>query len=297
MLPSPRLEAGVAALGQRLVVLGGFDTDLAAGLHITTEVDVLDTFDSTWTQLPDAPVAWTHAQLAAIDSTLYLLGGFAGQQYVPHGEAWKLDTLTSPLAWTPLATMPPGLERGSAAVVVAPPRIYLLGGASMMGALKSNLYYDITTDSWGTDLPDLPAARSHLAGMRRVDGALVVAGGLAGIDSSAQAADTWLLRVGQPAWETRMPMPDARGGCAYGAVQGQLVCAGGEGGMSVFDYNESYDPLLDMWTVLEKVPARRGGTPGAVVGQRLYVPGGSDSLITFEPTSTLYIFSPLDTAP
>src|SRR5207248_9713991 len=68
MLPIPRLEPGVAALGQRLVLVGGFDTDLMAGLDITTKVDVLDTVDNTWTMLPDTPVAWTHVQLAAIGS-------------------------------------------------------------------------------------------------------------------------------------------------------------------------------------------------------------------------------------
>src|SRR5690242_17339139 len=78
-LPSPRLEPGVTAMGTQLVVAGGFDTDLAAGLDITKEVDSLDTLTGVWTRLPDAPVAWTHIQLAAVGTTLYLLGGLAGQ--------------------------------------------------------------------------------------------------------------------------------------------------------------------------------------------------------------------------
>src|SRR5436309_4028403 len=80
MLPMPRLEPGVTALGQRLVLVGGFVDNLMAGLPITDAVDVLDTSNGTWSQLPPTGVKWTHIQLAAIGSTLYLLGGLAGLQ-------------------------------------------------------------------------------------------------------------------------------------------------------------------------------------------------------------------------
>src|SRR5512143_2449220 len=68
----PRLEPGVTALGQRMVVVGGFDSDLQAGLDITKRVDVYDVATSTWSRLPDAPVAWTHIQLAALGTKVYL---------------------------------------------------------------------------------------------------------------------------------------------------------------------------------------------------------------------------------
>ena len=42
------------------------------------------------------------------------------------------------------------------------------------------------------------------------------------------------------------------------------------------------------------MPMATAGTLGAAIGQRLYVPGGARQLI-FEPTNSLYIFSPLDT--
>lgn len=294
-LPEPRLEPGVTALGQTLVVLGGFDTDLAAGLEITAKVDAFNTLTGVWSRLPDAPVQWTHVQLASIDGTLYLLGGLAGQQYVAHGEAFALDTLAAMPVWRPLTPMPAGSERGSAAVVVAPPRIYLLGGASTTGALASNLYYDISTDTWGTKLPDLPQPRSHPAGMRRADdGTLIVTGGLSGLDATTQAADTWSLTPLATMWNTKAPLPNPRGGCAYGVVQGRLICAGGEAGTSALSYNESYDPITDVWSTEAMMPERRAGTQGAAIGQALYVPGGAMS-IAFEPTNTLFVFSPLDT--
>ena len=294
-VPKPRLEPGVSALGQRLVVVGGFDTDLQAGLDITKQVDVLDPFTNMWSQLPDAPVAWTHIQLAGVATKLYLLGGLEGQTYTAKGDCFVLDTLDAQPAWKPIAPIPAGFERGSAAVVVAPPRIYLLGGASTTGALATNIYYDVELDTWSQLMPDLPAPRSHPAGMRTVDGRLIVAGGLASLDSSMPTNDVWSLVPTGTQWDTKAPMPTKRGGCAYGVIQGQLVCAGGEAGQAAQSTVASYDPLSDVWTTNEDMPESRAGTQGAAIGDRLFVPGGAAALV-FEPTSTLFIYAPLDTA-
>ena len=311
-LPVPRLEPGVTAIGQRLVVLGGFDTDVQAGLDVTVRVDMLDTTDLTWTQLPDAPVARHHVQLAALGTTLYLLGGLDGapdaaNQYPARGDCYALDLGDAAPAWKPIAAMPAGLERGSAAVVATPPRIYLFGGASTTDAIASNIYYDAIADAWcpgpacavGTELPDLPAARSHPAVMRRTDGTFVVVGGLSGLTSDTQTSDVFVLASSEQhaggAWTMGLAMPRARGGCAYGVLQGKLICAGGEAGTSALSYTEGYDPNVDTWTDFAVMPEPRAGTLGAAIGQSLYVPGGA-SRIVFEPTDSVYVFSPLDTA-
>ena len=291
----PRLEPGVTALGQRMVVVGGFDTDLQAGLDITKRVDVYDVGTNTWSRLPDAPVAWTHIQLAGLGTKIYLLGGLAGQNYTPQPDCFVLDTLDATPTWQPLAPIPPGFERGSAAVVVAVPRIYLLGGASMTGAVATNIYYDVQANTWSQLMPDLPMARSHPAGMRTVDGRLIVTGGLATLDATMPANDTWSLTPTASAWDTKAPMPTKRGGCAYGVIQGQLVCAGGEAGQAAQSTVASYDPIADTWTTNEDMPDSRAGTQGAAIGDRLFVPGGARELV-FEPLATLYIYAPLDTA-
>jgi N-acetylneuraminic acid mutarotase len=315
----PRLEAGVTALGQRLVVLGGFDTDQAAGLDVTTRIDVLDTLqlpNAMWTRLlPDAPVARHHVQLASIGTTLYLLGGLSGtpnasNQFPAEGDCWALNTQDPNPTWVPIAPMPAGQERGSAAVVVEPPRIYLFGGASTTDALATNIFYDVINDAWcpgaacssdpTQQLPDLPAPRSHPAVMRRSDGRFIVAGGLAGLTSDTATDTTFvLLPSNSPMttpWMTMMAMPLEEGGCAYGQIQGQLVCAGGEAGNSALSFTESYDPLMDVWTRQPIMPEPRAGANGAAIGQQLYVVGGASQLV-FEPTNTLFIFAPLNTPP
>jgi hypothetical protein len=191
-------------------------------------------------------------------------------------------------------------------VVVVPPRIYLLGGASTTGALASNIFYDVAMDAWcpgaactpSEQIPDLPAPRSHPAAARRTDGTLVVAGGLAGLTSDTAAQDTYLLplsaQLAGGMWLTAAMMPRAHGGCAYGVVQGQLVCAGGEAGTSALPYVDGFDLNNEVWAELPPMPVTNAGTQGAAVGERLFVPGGA-RLLQFEPTDTVYVFSPLDT--
>ncbi|MBL9012646.1 MAG: hypothetical protein JNL83_00625, partial [Myxococcales bacterium] len=90
--------------------------------------------------------------------------------------------------------------------------------------------------------------------------------------------------------------PLARGGCAYGTVLGQLVCAGGEAGQAALSRTDSYDPLGDTWTMVPGMPDARAGTQGGVIAGRLYVPGGARNR-TFSPESSLYVFSLADVRP
>ncbi len=290
-MPRAALEPGVAALGTRIVMLGGFDTGLEAGLHITTSVDVYDTLAASWSILPAAPVAWTHVDLASSAGTLYLLGGTSGQEFTAEGAAYKLEVGGD--AWLPIAPLPTGMERGAAGVVVSPPHIFLIGGASTTSALASCLDYNLMTDTWSM-LPDLPAARSHPAAMRRADdGELIVAGGLATLDASQPQRDVWSLATGATAWVAKAPMPTPRGGCAYGPIGGHLLCAGGEANQAALHVVEEYEPSTDTWAALPDIPMARAGTQGVVVGEQLYIPGGAQQL-KFEPTDQLYVFRPLN---
>ena len=122
-----------------------------------------------WSQLPDAPVARHHVQLAAIGTTLYLLAASTAtpdgmNDYPARGDSYALDTAAMTPAWRSIAAMPAGFERGSAAVVVAPPRIYLFGGAATTDAVASN-HLLRRVDRYvvpgprlrhGAQLPDLP---------------------------------------------------------------------------------------------------------------------------------------------
>lgn len=303
ILPRAARDAGVTALGLDVVVAGGFTQDSAAGLTVTSRVDLLDTATGDWLPagtLPDAPVRWTAINLAAVGATLYLLGGLDGADRTAHGESYALDPLDH--TWQALPALPPGYERGAAGVVVTTGRIYLLGGIASTGPVATCLEYDVPTRTWAL-LPSLPEPRAWPAAMRRADGTLIVAGGLGSLDASDPRGEVWSLPPAGAAsrsWTPRAAMhppgaADPGGGCAYGAVLGQLVCAGGAAAAGARASVASYDPYNDVWTVREAMPAGRAGVPGAAIGGRLYVPGGAGA--QGEPTDTLYVYTPLDTQP
>jgi len=286
------LEPGVTTLGDRLVVMGGFATALTEGLSISRKVHLLDTFAMTWAELPDAPVAWTHIDLIGTGGSLYLLGGLEGQQYTARGEAFVLDPGAT--VWRGLASIPAGMERGAAGLVIAGNHLLLLGGASTTAALASCLDYDIALDAW-TQLPDLPAPRSHPAAMRMANGTLIVAGGLGTLDASDPHGDVYALAPGASAWTTgRAAMPIPHGGCAYGVLDNQLVCAGGETHSAALSIVEAYDPITDAWSDLPELPDPRAGTQGAVISRRFYLPGGA-RLLQFEPLDTVLVYAPQGT--
>ncbi|MCE9579780.1 MAG: hypothetical protein K8W52_42075 [Deltaproteobacteria bacterium] len=282
-LPGPRLEPGVAALGDRLALVGGFD----AGLSIVTRADVLDVNSGTWSSLPDAPVAWTHVDLLGVAGGLYLLGGLETTTFTPSGRAFVLDAnLTS---WRELTAMPAGLERGAAGVTAIPPHLIVAGGATATASVATVLVYDLSTDSW-SQLPDLPAARSHPALGHLADGTLVLTGGLATLDATQPASDTWLLLPNATAWQVAAPMPTPRGGCAYGMIGDRLLCVGGEAGAAALHTAEAYTTATDTWETLDPMPTPRAGTQGAVIGTRMFVPGGARKL-AYEPDGTMDVYT------
>ena len=283
-LPIARLEPGVAAFGDRLAVVGGYDD----AIQVVAAGFALDLATDTWSALPDAPVVWTHAALVGHGGALYLLGGLEGTTFIPRGDAFLLDAAAT--GWTPLPAMPAGTERGAAAVVAGAARIYVIGGATDTAAVATVLAFDVATRAW-TSLPDLPAPRSHPAAIALADDTLIVAGGLEGLDAREPRADVWALAPGAPAWTPRAPMPTPRGGCASGAVGAStLVCAGGEAGTTALAVTEAYDAAADAWRSLPPMPQARAGTRGAVIGAALYVPGGASRLV-FDPEASLYIYT------
>lgn len=299
-LPRHAQQPGVTARGLDVIVAGGYDLTPAGVLEITARVDVYDTANDTWLPagtIPDALVHWTDINLAALGDTIYLAGGIEGAQHTANGATYAFDPIQQ--IWQKLLTMP--MERGAAGVVATPGRIYLLGGESSTGPVATCLAYDLPTGAWVVE-PSLPSARSHPAAMRRSDGSLIVAGGFAGPDATAPLDEVWRLPPEGAVpreWTRVASMPEPRGGCAYGVVLGHLVCAGGVGPGGPAATTLVYDPFqtsLQPWTVDPPMPEPRALVPGAAVGGRLFVPGGSPAL-ALAPTSTLYVYTPLDTSP
>ena len=276
-----RLEAGVVALDGHVYVIGGFDGTGA----VVPRVEAYDPGTNSWGTRAPLPRALHHVNVAALGGRIYVLGGLATDAFTAVGDSFVYDPAAD--AWTPVAGLPVGTERGAAAVAVLDGLIYLAGGSRVI-VVDDVSRYDPVADTW-TALPALPSPRYHAASAA-AGGRIWVVGGLADLVQFTPFADVLSLTPGHgaaAAWMAHAPMPTPRGGCAAGVIAGELVCAGGEDdGPAVLAVTEAYDLAADRWRVLPGMGVPRAGTAGAVVDDVLYVPGGARILRQF-PTDVV----------
>lgn len=93
-------------------------------------------------------------------------------------------------------------------------------------------------------------------------------------------------------WEINASLPTARSGFAAAAHGGQIYAIAGESDEGVTDVVERYDPSLDQWITLTSKPVPVTDVKAAVIGGKIYVPGGR--LKSGELTDVLEVYDPLD---
>ncbi|MFB9907476.1 Kelch repeat-containing protein [Allokutzneria oryzae] len=278
----PRQEHSVAAVGDKVYVLGGVLAD--SSFTTTGKVEVYDTERDVWSGAAPMPVPMNHPNVAVVGGKVYVLGCLSG------GASWQAlrdsfvyDPNTN--RWTTLPPIPAGIERGSAAVGVHGTKIYLAGGMRTLnpgpGGLQDTVAtvtsYDAVTGRWET-LPSLPQARDHVGGAVIGTKFYVLGGrdrGQVNVRDTVYAFDLRSRR-----WSERAAMPTARGGIATAVVGTKIYTFGGEGKQdgtnpnAVFNETEVYDALRDRWQRLAPMPVPRHGTAAVAVGGTIYIPGG-----------------------
>jgi N-acetylneuraminic acid mutarotase len=237
-------------------------------------VRAFDVAAGEWGEAPALPRALHHANAAVVDGAVFVLGALE-PDFGALGLALRWDP--GEPGWTEIEPLPPGSERGAAAVGVIAGKVYLAGGYRG-GAIADVVAYDPALDAWTTDHAPLPAPRDHLTGQAVGDALYAIggrAGGITGVEADVVAYDP-----AADAGTARAAMPTARGGMASGVVGVAIVVVGGEGNVDapsgVFDAVELYNPVADAWTELDPMPRPRHGMGAVGVDGVLYVPGGAD---------------------
>lgn len=260
-LNEPRQEVGVAELGGRIYVAGGF----RAGGGTVNTLEVYDPATNAWSFGAPMPRALNHCAAAAVMSKLYVIGGALAAggasadtlEYDPQRNDWQVK-----------APMPSA--RSAPVAAVLGDRIYVAGGAPARRALE---VYDPRTDRWSV-LPAMPTPRDHVAGGIVGSRFFAVGGRPPNTLSVNEAFDT-----ATSVWSTLAPLPTGRSGHAAAVVRSCLYVFGGEGNAAspsgVFPQNEAYDPRTNSWESLAPMPAPRHGIGAAVIGDRIFIPGGA----------------------
>ncbi len=261
-----RQEVGVTVLQDRVYVIGGLAP------VASTRVDAYDTSSNSWVEIAPLPDPRHHVAAASLGGYVYAIGGFGGL-FEPQADVYRYDPAAD--EWDAVASLP--RPRGAAAAAVADGRIHVVGGDAEgrgLGVRDHSAY--IPQENRWVDLNDYPLAREHISAAN-VDGTLYVAGGRSPLET-----DVHRWNDNSQVWIPLPPMSVARAGHAVAGYEGRLVVFGGEGRTSnansdgVFPQVEVYDPGTNRWTRIDDMANPRHGIGAAVVGNRIYVPGGAD---------------------
>ena len=276
-MPEARQEAGIAALGEAVYIVSGYGSDTVPSVL----VQVYDTAANKWKQAAPIPQAMHHHGVAAVDGKIYVVGGFTGvfAKRNPIASVWQYDPAAD--RWEKRAPLP--APRGALAVAVLDGKIYALGG-ERFSAAKPDAYepvsdaavYDPKSDAWEI-LPPLSYRRDHLVA-GAIGGRIYAVGGRDRPNYTLKNVEAY--DPATRAWSERAPMPTGRSGGAAAVAVNRLYVFGGEGNadntsLGTFNQVEFYDPARDVWTRLAPMPLARHAIGAAVVGKRIYLPGGS----------------------
>jgi N-acetylneuraminic acid mutarotase len=280
-IPVPRGEHGVGVLNDEVYVLCGFTPS------VTSAVDVYDPQADTWREAAEVPVVCHHPNVATLDGRLYILGFHAGMgQRMADGQVFAYDPSLD--EWSEGAAQPIGTERGASCVTTFEGKAYVFGGTNDI-ALPDASTYDPETNEWQV-LPPLPMPRHHCIAAV-VDGLIYIVSGRDVIIEEVHTESFVFDPVAQT-YEEVAPILTPRGGAAGGELGGRIYVLGGEGNVDdprgIFHEAEVYDPATDTWASLPDMLVPRHGFGAAVVGNRMYLPGGSRSQ-GIDVTSTLSV--------
>jgi len=168
---------------------------------------------------------------------------------------------------------PPWDWAGSGAATVDG-KIHVIGGRGRDGVVvATHEVFGLQSRTW-TEAPPLPTARDHMV-VVAIDGKIHVIGGL--LSSAIDRTDEH--DVYDPAthkWTSGAPLPTPRSGLASAYYHGLILVLRGETPPDhTFPENEAYDPKTNRWTTLAPMPSGRHGFGGDVIGESVYLVGGS----------------------
>lgn len=96
--------------------------------------------------------------------------------------------------------------------------------------------------------------------------------------------------IPQQKWESLAPLSAARSGVAVATFEEKIIIIGGHSSAGVMDTVEMYDPATDTWTPMNSKPTAVYDASAALIGEKVYVPGGLTS--SGAPTKTVEVFNP-----
>ena len=158
-MPLPVRQAGAAAIGNKIYVVGGLDD--VSNKHMSA-LQIFDTTTGAWTRGRNLPKALAQPSVVSVSNKVYVIGGRD-----PNNTGLKTTYVYDPATnlWQTKASMP--LKRAYAGVATpVAGEIWLVSGYTESGGswyrTKDVLVYTIATNSWEIR-DDVPLQGEHAA--------------------------------------------------------------------------------------------------------------------------------------
>jgi N-acetylneuraminic acid mutarotase len=179
-------------------------------------------------------------------------------------------------SWTALSPMP--TPRGGFGVAVVNGKIYAIGGLTDNdNAVSITEEYNPAKNEWVTMAP-MPTPRSGFAVAVYQNKIYCIGGTIGG---NAYIPNNEVFDPLTNTWQTKSSMPTPRADMSASVVSGKIYVIGGKHYSGVTpNYNETninevYDPATDSWSVKTSIPTGVQGYASVVLGNKIYVMGGS----------------------
>jgi N-acetylneuraminic acid mutarotase len=180
-------------------------------------------------------------------------------------------------------------------------KIYVMGGMTGTGYLKTVEIYHSTTNKWTTGTP-MPSARVGFT-CSVVGNKIYVIGGAGSSGSYLNTVD--IFDTVSDSWTTGAPLPTVRSHLASAVIEGKIYLIGGSGlaGVGVTNIVEIYDPMTDTWSTGTPMPNAKFGFTATVIENKIYAIGGINGSSVYNTveiyntfTNTWTTGSPMSTA-
>ena len=267
-MPTPRLEAGAAAVNAKIYVVGGFS---GSSLATTEEYDPAT---DTWTTKVDMPTARRSPVVATVNNKIYVIGGmkYVEISQVTYSYATEeYDPSTN--VWTSKASMPIGnsvnpiLGNRFIAGAAVNGKIYITvfnnGGTP---PISSTFEYDPASNTWDANKSPVPFGNAQYT-VAPLGGKLYTLTS-GSFSEYTPATDTWTIRPSPPQALSQMRLVAV-------PAKNKLYAIGGYSASNIRDTVQEYDLAANTWTTQISVPVPRHSTATAEAGGKVYVFGGS----------------------
>ncbi len=300
MLPSPRQELPSAFLDGWIYSVGGMLEDPFRGS--STAFTRYEIASDTHEVLPDLPYSVHHANAAALDGKVYILGGWEQtsdpipvQPEAVLDHVYEYDPVSA--TFTQMDPMPTGVA--AAATIAQLGKIFVIGGTDATtfngsGNVDLVQVFDPAAASgsqWTVQSSSMPDPRNHVHAVE-IDGMIYVSPGRSRTAGNQRDWDGVQVQRYDPVtatWEDNANLatlaPErGRSAGGFAGVNGKLFYIGGESNdtastNAVIDLVDCYDPATNQWQAQDPIPQGVHGmsaVTAGVRGNKIYVAGGGE---------------------